>query len=124
MRTILIMAALFSSLGSLFGDDKPPYEVADIYKDLRGLVLKLSEKDMPDLKDQSVWAVLMETGMDNAAYTLVAAADGAASLYFSNGGGMIGAGEHKNVRPASLKMVKIAEGFLKHMKKVEESHIP
>ena len=120
MRTLIIMAAFFSSLGRLFGDDKPPYEIAEIYTDMRGQVLKLNEKDMPALKAKPVWAVLMETGFPEAAYTLVAAADGAASLYFSNGGGMIGAGEHENVRPVSLKMVKMAEGYLKHMKKVDK----
>ncbi|MEM9479497.1 MAG: hypothetical protein AAGA58_07580 [Verrucomicrobiota bacterium] len=120
MRTLIIMAAFFSSLGKLFGDDKPSYEVAEIYTDMREQVLKLNEKEMPRLKGKPVWAVLMETGFPEAAYTLVAAADGAASLYFSNGGGIVGAGEHEKVRPASLKMVKMAEDYLKHMKKVDK----
>jgi hypothetical protein len=66
----------------------------------------------------------METGYPEAAVTLVAVADGAASLYFSNGGGMIGAGEHANVRPASLGLIKMAEGFLPQMKKVEKFPVP
>ena len=120
MRTLIVLAVFFSSLGRLFGDDKPPYEVAEIYTDMRGQALKLNEKELPDLKGKAVWAVLMETGFPEAAFTLVAASDGTASLYFSNGGGMIGAGAHKNVRSESLKMVKMAEDYLKHMKKVDK----
>jgi hypothetical protein len=115
------MAALFSFLGRLMGaEDKPAFEVAPIYKDTRSLALKLNDKEVPDLKGKRVFAVLMESGFPEAAYTLVAAGDGAASLYFSNGGGLIGAGEHANVRPESLKVVKMAEDCLKHMKKVDE----
>ena len=114
------MAALFSILGRLMGaEDKPAFEVAPIYKDMRNLSLKLNEKEFPDLKDKPVFAVLMESGFPEGAYTLVAAFDGAASLYYSNGGGLIGAGEHANVRPESLKVVKMAEECLKHMKKVD-----
>lgn len=120
MRHLLIMAALFSFLGRLMGaEDKPAFEVAPIYKDMRNLALKLNDKEVPDLKGKRVFAVLMESGFPEAAYTLVAAGDGSASLYFSNGGGLIGAGEHANVRPESLKVVKMAEECLKDMKKVD-----
>ena len=114
------MAALLSILGRLMGaEDKPAFEVAPIYKDMRNLALKLNEKDFPDLKDKPVFAVLMESGFPEGAYTLVAAFDGTASLYYSKGGGLIGAGDHVNVRPESLKVVKMAEECLKHMKKVD-----
>ncbi len=115
------MAAFLTTLGRLFGGDvKPPFEVIPIYLDMRDLALKLDDREIPDLKNKRVFVVLMETGFPDAAYTLVAAGDGAASLYFSNGGGIIGAGEHANVRPESLKLVKMAEAVLKHMKKVDQ----
>ncbi len=121
MRHLLIMAAFFSFLSRLMGaDDNPAFEVAPIYKDMRDLALNLSEKEIPDLKGKRVFSVLMESGFPEAAYTLVAAGDGSASLYFSNGGGLIGAGEHANVRPESLKVVKMAEECLKHTTKVDE----
>ena len=114
------MAALFSFLGRLMGaEDKPAFEVAPIYKDMRNLALGLNDKDIPDLKGKPIFAVLMESGFPDFAYTLVAAGDGTASLYFSNGGGLIGAGEHANVRPESLEVVKMAGGILKHMKKTD-----
>ncbi len=95
------------------------YQVAMVYTGMRDMILKLDDEQIGELKDQPVWAVLMETGYPEAAATLVAVADGAASLYFSNGGGMIGAGEHASVRPASLALVKSAEGYLADMKRVE-----
>jgi hypothetical protein len=52
-----------------------------------------------------VWLVLMETGHREAAVSLVCIADGATSLYFSNGGGIIGAGEHASVRNAALEFI-------------------
>jgi acyl carrier protein len=96
------------------------YDVAGIYTSMRSMILNLDAEQIGELKDKPVWAVLMETGYPEAAATLVAVADGAASLYFSNGGGIIGAGEHDNVRPVSLGFVKMAEGYLADMKKVEE----
>lgn len=121
MRHIIIMTAFFTTLGRLFGgEEKPPFEVAPIYRDMRNHALKVNDKELPDLKGKRVFAVLMESGFPEAAYTLVAAGDGGASLYFSNGGGLIGAGEHANVRPESLWVVGIAEGCLKHMKKVDQ----
>jgi hypothetical protein len=120
MRCLVIMFAMFTWLGRLFAaDERPAFEIASIYRDMRSLALSINSDEMPVLKGKPVCAVLMETGLPDAAYTLVAAGDGAASLYFSNGGGIIGAGEHANVRPESLKLVEMAEGCLKHMKKVE-----
>ena len=51
--------------------------------------------------DGVVWAVLMETGYAEAVASLVTIADGTTSLYFSNGGGIIGAGQHASVRTAA-----------------------
>ncbi len=125
MRTLILMAAFLSSFGRLFGgEDKPVYELAEIYKDMRQQVLELDAEKIGDLKDKPVWAVLMETGYPEAAVTLVAVADGAASLYFSNGGGMIGAGEHADVRLVSLGLVKMSEEFLPQMKKAEKFPVP
>lgn len=125
MRRILMITALLSLVGRLLGGEHTSsYKVADIYTGMRQQVIELDEKRMGDLKDRPIWAVLMETGHQDAAVTLLAAADGAASLYFSNGGGIIGAGEHENVRPASLGLVKVAEEFLKDMTRVEKCPLP
>lgn len=56
-----------------------------------------------------VFGVLMETGFEEATATLVALADGTVSLYFSNGGGVLGAGEHEAVRAAAAALLASAE---------------
>ncbi len=119
------MASFLTTIGRLFGgDEKPPYELAEVYTGMREMVLKLDDKQIGDLNGKPVWAVLMETGHEGAVVTLVAIAEGTASLYFSNGGGMIGLGEHANVRPASLALVREAAPYLKFMKKTEKFPVP
>lgn len=120
-----MMASFLSSIGRLFGGgDKPPYELAEIYTSMRGKVLELTDKDIGELKGKPVWAVLMETGHDGAAVTVVAVVEGTASLYFSNGGGMIGLGVHDNVRTAAFALVKGAELQLEHMKDAGKFPVP
>ncbi len=52
----------------------------------------------------------METGYDEAVATLVVIADGTTSLYFSNGGGIIGAGQHVPVQKASSEFLTNVAG--------------
>ena len=54
----------------------------------------------------------MDTRYPEAVMTLVALADGTTSLYFSNGGGMIGGGEHPRVAAATRRLVDVAARFL------------
>ena len=53
----------------------------------------------------------METGYTEAVATLVAVMDGSASLYFSNGGGIIVAGENPEPNAAARKLVAKAAEF-------------
>jgi hypothetical protein len=63
----------------------------------------------------NVWGVLMELGYPQAIVTLVALADGTTSLYFSNGGGILGSGEHPPVAQASKALVAMAERYIEDM---------
>jgi hypothetical protein len=86
------------------------YEIAPIYADLRKQVLSLAPSDLKG--DSALFAVLMETGYPEAVATLVAVSDGSVSLYFSNGGGIIGAGEHDAVRRVAQAFLSSAEAFV------------
>ena len=55
-----------------------------------------------------IWGLVMEQSHTHGVSTLVAFADGTTSLYFSSGGGIIGAGEHPRVREASTEWLAIA----------------
>ena len=76
----------------------------DVAAGLRSMVLGLSSEDIGITEHNfphQAWGVVMETGMKGGYYTLGVLADGTTSLYFSNGGGIIGAGERPEVRKAS-----------------------
>lgn len=83
---------------------------------LRDLVFSLKPEQIGLTKENfkhSIWGIIMETGLSDGYYTLVSLADGTTSLYFSNGGGIIGGGEHENVREASRNFIAGAQHFYK-----------
>ena len=91
--------------------------------DLRKMVFDLNPNDIGLSKESfghPVWGMAMETGFPEGAFTLVALADGTTSLYFSNGGGIIGGGEHDSVREASGYFLTGAQQFYKSGTKVSE----
>jgi hypothetical protein len=71
-----------------------------------------------------VWGILMETGYPEAVATLVAFADGTTSLYFSSGGGTIGAGEHLAVRTAAESLLRAADEHLSAFSPATEYPLP
>jgi hypothetical protein len=97
---------------------KPTAEPAEIYANLRNQVFKIKPKEIGILQTgetPNVWGVLMETGYPEAVITLVSLADGTTSLYFSNGGGMIGGGDHAPVARSTKAFVATAEKYYKQM---------
>lgn len=82
-------------------------EQAEIYRDLRARALAVNSDHAVPL--DGALAVLMETGYPEAVASLVAVADGTASLYFSNGGGIIGAGAYDEVAAEALALLRSAQ---------------
>jgi hypothetical protein len=66
----------------------------------------------------------METGYPDATVSLVAMADGAASLYLSTGGGMIGAGQHPKPAAAARSLVALASHNLERLKTATDKPLP
>jgi len=66
----------------------------------------------------------MDTGYRDALVTLVSLVDGTTSLYFGNGGGIIGAGEHEVVRQATSKLLTRAQGDLKQLGFADDFPLP
>lgn len=124
MCTLLFTVAFSIFLTITSGVDAAPYELAEVYSSMRKRALELDDKQIPELKGKPVWAVLMETGREDAAISVVAVADGNTSLYYSNGGGMLGLGENATVRSASRAFVKKSASFLKFMKRTETFPLP
>ena len=60
----------------------------------------------------------------SALATVVAVADGSASLYWGSGGGQIGGQSHESVRNAALKTVKIAGEMQPQMRLTKDFPLP
>jgi len=94
---------------------KSKADPAETIRGLRQHALTVSAADLglgPTADRPQVWGVVMETGYPEAVATLVVLGEETTSLYFSNGGGVIGAGEHAAVRAAGEILLASAEQYL------------
>lgn len=66
----------------------------------------------------------METGYDGVTVTLFALTDGTTSLYFSNGGGVIGGHAHESVRRANTAFLDQTNHSLGQLAPCERFPIP
>jgi hypothetical protein len=97
--------------GKLFGRSGPPEN--DVYHNLRHRALNVRPSELgvePD-PEAPIYAVIMETGYPDAVATFACFRDGTVSLYLSTGGGVIGGGEHEDVRDACLEMLSITNKY-------------
>jgi len=107
--------------------DVPKTANPEIYPEMRNLVLHGSRAAFgltgSFAKDQP-WGVLMETGYPEGSATLVAMADGSASIYLSSGGGTIGGIANETIRKAAKQMVQIASQFQPQVKQTTAFPLP
>jgi hypothetical protein len=109
-----------------FFGKKNDYEPADIFLRLRNQIFSLTRNEISSLLEPSspLISVVMESGYKDAVVTLVAVGDGTVSLYFSNGGGMIGLGQYEPVRNASLDLLSFANRFLSKAQPTRDYPLP
>lgn len=94
-------------MGWLQGD-----KMRNVYAGLRQQILDLAPATMhqaPSVEHRHVYGGLMEIGMGADVATLVVVADGTTSLYWSTGGGIIGAGFHDVVKGPSKAFLAALE---------------
>ena len=105
--------------------DKPdPVETSRLLR-AKALEIPPAELKLAPLPERpNVWGVLMETGYDSGVATLATFGEGTTSLYFSTGGGVIGAGAHAPVKAASAAMLSAAEKHLAQFSAVTETPLP
>jgi len=111
------MAGLLSGLARLFGrgSGAKGYKVAEIYTGMREQAFTLGVSGAGLSQGQSsdqVRGVLMEAGLPEGVVTLLALAEGAVSIYFSNGGGTIGLGEHAGPAQVAREYLAMAKEFV------------
>lgn len=127
-RIILMVGMIVSMFGAFSWGDEPKnkYKTAKIYDDLRQMVLtvKPEKLGLTPSSTNRVYGLLMETGYKDAVITLVSLADGTVSLYFSNGGGFIGVGQHKGPRQTSDALLAASPDFLSQASLVQSFPLP
>ena len=106
---------------------KPKPDSSEASRELRHQALTVAASDLglaPTAARPNVWGILMETAYPEGVATLVVLADGTTSLYFSGGGGVIGAGDHDSVRGAGEMVLSATEAHLSHFVTAGETPLP
>ncbi len=125
---LLLLLVLIAGCSQTQADapvDEPA--AAPIYLDLRDGILSLVPAEIglaPQVGGPRVWGVLMEMVIDDTPVSLVSVADGSTSLYFGNGGGIIGAGETAAVAAATDQFITTAERLLPEMSRTDAFPLP
>lgn len=104
-----------------------PDSPADVMRRLRQQALDVTSSDLeltPSPRRPRVWGAIMELGYPTGIATLLSFAEGTTSLYFSNGGGVVGAGEHEPVRQMAEEFLDVLEAHLDELSPAEETPTP
>ncbi len=116
------------SIFSLFGckEKLKEYTIKPIFTEMREMAFKITPEQINiiNLKDNDAFAIFMESGYPEAIMSLRCIGDGSISLYFSNGGGMIGIGEHQAARAEGFKLIEMAKDYINKGKIVEAISLP
>jgi hypothetical protein len=117
------MMKLFGRKGSGDGAEADP---AEAYAGLRRLALNLTADSLGSAAppDAPVVALLMESGLSDGVVTLVGVADGTTSLYYSTGGGVIGAGSRRDVADATDRWLKACAVQIARLSPVGDARLP
>jgi hypothetical protein len=100
---------------------------AETMRQLRELALRVTASDLdlaPSPERPRVWGAILELGYPIGIATLMTLAEGTTSLYFSNGGGVIGAGEYATVREAAEAFLDVVDAHLSEFRPVDATPTP
>ena len=117
------LKALSVGAWMLIGSVSAAADSAEVIAELRGMAFALDPAEIGISRENfthPVWGMVMETGFADGFFTLVTLADGSTSLYFSSGGGMLGAGEFASVRRAVGHYLSGAQYFFDRAEPVVE----
>lgn len=108
------------------GSAESKYEVADIFAKMRAMSFDVKPADLHITRENhgQIYGVFMETGLNTAAYSVRCFKDGTISIYFTNGGGLIGIGEHEQARARGIELISFSENFKKRARKVTTRDLP
>jgi hypothetical protein len=127
MRRVVLLLCVLSTLSVFgFGQKRNQYTIAPIFNDMRNLILNLKPEEIKfqSNDDNSVFAVLFECGLNDAAYSMRCTADGSISIFFTTGAGIIGAGEHPDARAEGLKLLQLSNKSIMKTKRTVNNDLP
>jgi len=110
-----------------FWSKKESPDPAEAARGLRDAALSITAQDLglaPSADHPNVFGFIMETAYPEAVVTLSVFGEGSTSLYFSNGGGVIGAGQHEAVRRTHPALFREAEAQLAAFKPAKDAELP
>jgi hypothetical protein len=110
-----------------FWSKKKSADAAAASRALRDAALSSTAADLglaPSAEHPNVFGFVMETGYPEAVATLAVFGEGSTSLYFSSGGGVIGAGQHESVRRTHPSLFQEAEDQLTAFSPANDSEFP
>lgn len=107
------MRSIVSFLNKLFGTPAPAnsQRAGDVYPELRNRVLTMKPREHGLTHanyPHAVWGVVVEIGSPAGTLTAAGLFDGTASLYYSSGGAITGAGQYAGPNKAAVILVRIA----------------
>jgi hypothetical protein len=102
------------------------YQVAEAYSGLRNMVLSTKPESigLKLTEPSELWGVVMETGYPESVASLVALADGTVSLYFSNGGDIIGLGSQEGPQRVAQSFLASSRQLTKQMQPTKIYPLP
>ena len=120
---IFLIGILFHK--SAFAQKGLPKHLTDTYVGLRERAFKQTASELRvEPTPNGVFGVLMETAYPEAVVTLITLLTGDVSLYFSNGGGLIGGIAHEGVKKAALDFNNMANTYVSDCALVSSFPLP
>ncbi len=97
-----------------------------MYRSLRGRLFLTDPKTLglSPSEDERFWGLVVDIGVETGVATLVVLRDGTISLYFSNGGGLIGLGQHDEMHEKADRLLSLAEDFSLEGPEAEKDTLP
>ena len=97
------------------------------YIKFRNLIINLDPdkfKSTEQRKTPDVWGVMVDIGVPEMFYTVIAIIDGTTSVYASSGAGRVGFGDHPKIAKMSQDLLKMANEFAGDFKLVSDCPLP
>lgn len=96
----------------------------DVYATMRSRALDAASFVRPTTEHPDVCGVVVDIVQGAGSATMIALADGTASMYTSSGGGTVGAGEHDAVAQATRRLLLTAQSVVQALGPAIDGGLP